>query len=47
MALLQVVLADQADRVLRAAVVLQVADGQSVTDLTNIFNLYTIAVQTP
>ena len=46
MALLQVVLAVQADRVLLAAVVLQVADGQSVTELTNSFNLSTIAVQT-
>jgi hypothetical protein len=37
----QLVLAD------KVVVVLRVVDGQSVTEATNIFNLFTIAVQTP
>jgi hypothetical protein len=43
----QLVLADKVVVVLRAVVVLRVVDGQSVTEATNIFNLFTIAVQTP
>jgi hypothetical protein len=43
----QLALADKVVVVLRAVVVLRVVDGQSVTEATNIFNLFTIAVQTP
>jgi hypothetical protein len=37
----QLVLAD------KVVVVLRVVDGQSVTEATNVFNLSTVAVQTP